>query len=60
MRIGGAFITILLALLATLTAGKAYAGGPFPIPPLPGWLCWLIIIILIVIIIILWRGRRRS
>ena len=55
----GALFTIMLALLALVMAGPAYAGGAL-LPTIPSTTCWVIIIILVIIIIYLWWGRRRS
>ncbi len=55
MRIGK-IVAALLALLAIVMPGPAYAGGAFALPPVA---CWIIIIILVIVIIYLWRGRRR-
>jgi len=55
MRIG-TIVAALLALLAIVMPGPAYAGGAFALPPVA---CWIIIIILVIVIIYLWRGRRR-
>lgn len=55
MRIG-TVVTVLLALLAIIMPGPAYAGGAFALPPLA---CWVIIVILVIVVIYLWWGRRR-
>ena len=55
----GALMTVVLALFAVMFPGLAYAGGPWPIPPIPSWLCTLIILVLVIIVIYLWRERRR-
>jgi hypothetical protein len=55
MRIG-TIITALLALLALVTPGPAYAGGAFALPPVA---CNIIIVILVIVIIYLVWSRRR-
>jgi accessory gene regulator protein AgrB len=55
MRIG-TILTALVALLAMILPGRAYAGGAFAIPPL---VCNIIIVILVIVVIYLWWGRRR-
>ena len=55
MRIG-TIIAALLALLALVTPGPAYAGGAFALPPVA---CNIIIIILVIVIIyLLWTRLR--
>jgi hypothetical protein len=55
MRIG-TIIAALLALLALVMPGPAYAGGAFALPPVA---CNIIIIILVIVIIYLLWSRRR-
>jgi protein-S-isoprenylcysteine O-methyltransferase Ste14 len=55
MRIG-TIIAALLALLALVMPGLAYAGGAFALPPVA---CNIIIIILVIVVIyLLWTRRR--
>ena len=53
------FIAALLLLLTGVLPGRAVAGGPFPTPPIPSWVCLIIIVILVLIVIYLLRTRRR-
>lgn len=55
MRIG-TVVGLLLALLALVLPGPAYAGGAFALPPIA---CNIIIIILVIVIIYLIWSRRR-
>jgi hypothetical protein len=55
MRIG-TIVATLLALLAIVMPGPAYAGGAFALPPVA---CVIIIVILVIVVIYLWWGRRR-
>jgi hypothetical protein len=55
MRIG-TIVAALLALLAVVLPGPAYAGGAFALPPVA---CTIIIVILVIVVIYLWFTRRR-
>ena len=55
MRIG-TIVAALLALLAVVMPGPAYAGGAFALPPIA---CTIIIAILVIVVIYLWMKRRR-
>jgi len=55
MRIG-TIVAALLALLAVVMPGPAYAGGAFALPPIA---CTIIIVILVIVVIYLWMKRRR-
>ncbi|HEX5530348.1 MAG TPA: hypothetical protein VFZ82_12345 [Methylomirabilota bacterium] len=55
MRIG-TIVAALLALLALVMPGPAYAGGAFALPPIA---CNIIIVILVIVIIYLVWSRRR-